>query len=107
MIVVVVLSSCCFLSLMLVLVVRVKLGIDVGGVDVDVWLHIPHLVNGPSCSKVQTWQVEESSLGEGKGEIPSPPTSIGQDPADMDGEVFGGEDGEGRGVPLKRRRGSL
>jgi len=92
---------------MLVLVVRVEFGVVVGGVDVDVWLHIPHLVNGPSCSKVQTWQVEGSSLGEGEGGmIPSPPTSIGQDPADVDGEVFGGEDGEGRGVPLKRRRGS-
>ena len=28
--------------------------------------------------------------------FPSPPTSIGQDPADVDGEVFEGEDEEGR-----------
>ena len=42
------------------------------------------------------------------GTIPSPPTFIGQDLADMDGEVFGVEDGEGRGGggPLKRRLGS-
>ena len=94
---------------MLVLLVRVELGVVVGGVNV--WLHIPHLVNGPSCSNVHTWQVEGgSSLGEGEGgTIPSPPTSIGQNPADMDGEVFGGEDGEGRGGgrPLKRKLGSL
>ena len=50
---------------------------------------------------------EEKLLGEGEGGMfLSPPTFIGQDPADVDGEVFGGEDGEGRGVPLKRRRGS-
>ena len=32
---------------MLVLVVRVKFGVVVGGVDV--WLHILHLVNGLLC----------------------------------------------------------
>ena len=93
---------------MLVFAVRDELGVFVGGVDV--WLHIPHLVNGPSCSKVQTWQVEGSSLGEREGGmISSPPTSIGQDLTDIDGEVFGVEDGEGRGGggPLKRRLGSL
>ena len=44
--------------------------------------------------------------GRGRGDVSFPPTSIGQNPADVNGEVFGGENVEERGVPLKRRLGS-
>ena len=79
-------------------------------VGVGVCLHIPHLVKGASCTKVHTeqgkvvsWALIEGGggRGEGRGSL-SPPTSIGQDPADVDG---GGEGGGG--VLLKRRLGAL
>ena len=78
-------------------------------------MHIPHLTKGTSCTYVHTGQEREEeggSLGEDKrGAFPSLPTSIGQDPADVDGEVFEGEDEGGgreggRGVLLKRKLGS-
>ena len=83
---------------------RVAVDVVVGGVGV--YLHIPHLTNGASCTYVHIGQA--SSLGEeGGGTSPSPPTSIGQDPADVDGEVLGGRGGGVDEVLLKRRLGSL
>ena len=68
---------------------------------VGVWLHIPHLVKGVFCTRIQTGQESDAwggKRGEG-GMSPFLPTSIGQNPADMVGE----EEGGGRELFLYRK----
>ena len=62
-------------------------------VGVDACLHIPHLAKAASCTKVHTVQgkVVFWALMGGGGGLFSPPMSIGQDPADVDGGAEGGE----------------
>ena len=74
--------------------------------------HIPHLMNGSSCTYVHSGHVlllgRGGDGGGGRGvSMPSPPTSIRQDPADVDGGGEGGETRRGGEALLKRRFGLL
>ena len=69
--------------------------------------HIPHLVKGISCTRVQTKQKSSAWGGKRRGVIsPSLPTFIKQDPTDVVEEV-GEEEGGGRELFLYKRLGSL
>ena len=71
--------------------------------------HIPHLTNGSSCTYVHSGHVlllgRGGDGGGGRGvSTPSPPMSIGQDPADVDRGGEGGGTRRGGEALLKRFR---